>query len=136
LEGKEKRGRTQAWPLPVKKKARDLVESWCAAYGQSDPERLAVLEMMEVEIVDRFGDWHHLTGLKDRERFWREGFDVIRTKDFRPECTIEHVRLIRPDVAILQARISYDQGIGLKGGDRIPPFSEIHTFVLMKSGDT
>lgn len=89
-----------------------------------------------MEIVDRFGDWHHLTGLKDRERFWREGFDMIRTKDFRPQCIIEHVRLIRLDVAIVQARISYDQGIGLNDRDRIPPFSEIHTFVLMKSDDT
>jgi uncharacterized protein (TIGR02246 family) len=117
------------------KDARDLVKSWCSAYRQSDPERLAALEMTEVEIVDRFGDWHHLTGLKDRERFWREGFDMIRTKDFRPECSIEHARLIRPDVAILQARISYARGIGLKGGDRISPFSEIHTFVLIKKHD-
>jgi hypothetical protein len=85
--------------------------------------------------VDRFGDWHHLTGLKDRERFWREGFDVIRTKDFHPECTIEHIRLIRLDFAIVQAKVSYDQGISLKGGDRIPPFSEIHTFVVMKIND-
>jgi ketosteroid isomerase-like protein len=120
---------------PKEKGARDLVKSWCSAYRQSDPERLAALEMTEVEIVDRFGDWHHLTGRRDRERFWREGLDMIRTKDFRPECSIEHARLIRPDVAIVQARISYDRGIGLKGSDRIPPFCEIHTFVLTKSHD-
>jgi ketosteroid isomerase-like protein len=121
---------------PKEKGARDLVKSWCSAYGQSDADRLAASEMLEVEIVDRFGDWHHLTGLQDRERFWREGFDIIRSKDFNPQCIIEDVRLIRLDVAIAQARITYDQGIGLKGGDRIPPFSEIHTFVLMKSDDT
>lgn len=115
--------------------ARDLVKSWCAAYVKSDPKRLAAMEIAEVEIVDRFGDWHHSTGLMDRERFWREGFDVIRRKDFHPECTIEHVRLIRSDVAIVQARVSYDQGISLKGGDHIPPFSEIHTFMLMKISD-
>ena len=120
---------------PEEQGARDLVKSWCAAYGQSDPERLAAMEMAEVEIVDRFGDWHHSTALIDRERFWREGFDVILRKDFHPECTIEHVRFIRSDVAIVQARVSYDQGISLKGGDRIPPFSEIHTFVLMKISD-
>lgn len=89
-----------------------------------------------MEIVDRFGDWRHLTGLRERERFWREGFDMIRTRDFHPECTIEHVRLIRSDVAIVQARVSYNQGISLMGGDRIPPFSEIHTFVFTKSDDT
>lgn len=118
---------------PEEKGARDLVNSWCSAYGQSDSERLAALEMSEVEIVDRFGDWHHLTGLKDRERFWGEGFDMIRTKDFHPECAIEHVRLVRLDTAIVQARVSYDEGISLQGGDHIPPFSEIHTFLLMKS---
>lgn len=84
-----------------------------------------------MEIVDRFGDWHHLIGLKAREQFWKDGFDMIRSKDFHPECTIEHVRLIRLDIAIVQARVSYDHGISLKGGDRIPPFSEIHTFVVM-----
>lgn len=114
------------------KGARDLVKSWCSAYGQSDPERLAALETTEVEIVDRFGDWHHLTGLKDRERFWREGFDMIRKKNFHPGCIIEHVRLIRFDVVIVQVKVFYDQGIRLMGSDRIPPFSEIHTFVLMK----
>lgn len=116
--------------------ARDLIKSWCSAYAHSDPERLAAFEMNDVETVDRFGDWHHLTGLQDRQRFWQSGFDMIRSRDFRPQCIIEHVRLIRPDVAIVQARISYDQGIGLNGSDRIPPFSEIHTFVLMKSDDT
>lgn len=60
---------------------------------------------------------------------------MIRTKDFHPECTIEHIRLSRSDIAIVQARVSYNQGIGLKGGDRIPPFSEIHTFVAMKTDD-
>lgn len=114
--------------------ARDLVESWCSAYAQSDPVRLAGLEMMEVEIVDRFGDWHHLNGLRGRERFWREGFDMIPTEEFHPTCAIEHVRAIRSDLAIAQAKVSYDQGITLKGNERIPPFSEIHTFVLMKNG--
>jgi hypothetical protein len=92
--------------------------------------------MSEVEIVDRFGDWHQLTGLKDRQRFWGEGFDMIRMKDFYPECAIEHARLIRLDIAIVQARVSYDRGIRLKGGGRIPPFSEIHTFVVMKIDDS
>lgn len=127
---------TRVGAIPGETAAHDLAISWCSAYRSSDPERLAALETREMEIVDRFGDWHHLTGLKDRERFWREGFDMIRTKDFRPQCIIEHVRLIRLDVAIVQARISYDEGIGLNGSDRIPPFSEIHTFVLMKSDDT
>ena len=132
MESQEKRGHTSLGTAPEEQGARDLIMSWCSAYGQSDSERLARLEMSEVEIVDRFGDWHHLTGLKDSERFWREGFDMIRSKDFHPECTIAHVRLIRLDIAIVQASVYYDHGISLKGGDRIPPFSEIHTFVVMK----
>lgn len=109
------------------------MSSWCSSYLQSDPERLAALETEEVEIVDRFGDWHHLIGMEAREHFWEDGFDIIRRKDFRPECIIEHVRLARPDVAIVQVTVSYSQGIALKGDDRIPPFSEIHTFVLVKA---
>jgi hypothetical protein len=60
---------------------------------------------------------------------------MIRTRDFHPECTIEHDRLIRSGVAIVQVRVSYNQGISLKGGDRIPPFSEIHTFVITNIDD-
>lgn len=115
--------------------ARGLIKSWCSAYAHSDPERLAAFEMNDVETVDRFGDWHHLTGLQDRQRFWRRGFDMIRSRDFHPKCTIEHARVIRSDVAIVQARVSYDRGISLKGGDRFLPFSEIHTFVVMKADD-
>lgn len=40
----------------TEKELRDLVKSWCSAYRQSHPERLAALEMTQVEIVDRFGD--------------------------------------------------------------------------------
>jgi ketosteroid isomerase-like protein len=128
--------RTRFAAIPAEKGAHDLVSSWCSAYRQSDPERLVALETGEIEIVDRFGDWHHLIGLKDREGFWEDGFDMIRRKDFHPACTVEYVRLIRSDVAIVQATVSYNQGIALKGDDRIPPFSEIHTFVLVKAEDT
>jgi hypothetical protein len=58
---------------------------------------------------------------------------MIRREEFRPECAVQHVRLIRADVAIVQATAFYNQGIALKDGDRIPPFSEIHTFVLVKA---
>jgi hypothetical protein len=122
---------TRPAAIPAEKGAQDLVSSWCSAYREMDPERLAALETGEIEIVDRFGDWYHLIGLKSRERFWEDGFDMIRREEFRPECAVKHVRLIRSEVAIVQATVSYTQGIALKG-DRIPPFSEIHTFVLVK----
>lgn len=121
--------------IPGQTGARDLIRSWCSAYVHSDPERLAALEMNDVETVDRFGDWHHFTAPKDRRRFWKEGFDMIKSKEFDATCAIEHVRAIRSDIVIVQARVSYDQGISLKGGDRILPFSEIHSFVVMKVDD-
>jgi hypothetical protein len=93
---------------------------------------LAALETQELEIVDRFGDWHHLIGIKAREHFWEDGFDMTSRKHFRPECTVQHVRLIGRNVAIGQVTVSFDDGIVLKDGGRIPPFSEIHTFVLVR----
>jgi hypothetical protein len=33
---------------------------------------------------------------------------------------------------IVHAEISYSRGITLKGGEFIPPFSEIHTFLVSK----
>jgi len=83
-----------------------------------------------MEIVDRFGDWHHLIGLKARAQFLKDGFDMTSRKDFRAECFIQHVRLIGLNAAIAQVTVSYDEGIALTDGNRIPPFSEIHTLVL------
>ena len=112
--------------------AHDLASSWCSAYRMTDPGRLAALETQEMEIVDRFGDWHQLIGPKARERFWADGLDVMARRDFRPECTVQHVRLIGSNAATAQVRVSYDEGIVLKGGERIPPFSEIHTLLLVR----
>lgn len=110
--------------------AHDLAGSWCSAYRRSHPERLAALETPEIEIVDRFGNWHHLIGLKARAQFWKDGFDMTTRKDSHPECFIQHVRLTGLKAAIAQVTVSYDEGIALADGNRIPPFSEIHTLVL------
>jgi hypothetical protein len=97
-----------------------------------NPERLAALETQEMEIVDRFGDWHHLIGIKAREHFWEDGFEMTSRKDFRPECSVQHVRLIGRNVAIVEVTVSFDDGIVLNDGDRIPRFSEIHTLILVR----
>jgi hypothetical protein len=123
---------TRVAAKPGETAAHDLASSWCSAYRSSDPGRLAALETREMEIVDRFGDWHDLLGLNAREQFWKEGFEITSRKDFRPECSVLHVRLIGLTAAIAQVKVSYNGGIGLKDGDRIPPFSEIHTLVLVK----
>src|SRR6516162_6900655 len=85
---------TGAATIPGETAVHDLASSWCSAYRSSDPERLAAMETRETEIVDRFGEWHHVIGLKARVHFWDDGFGVVRRKDFRPACTVEHVRRI------------------------------------------
>jgi ketosteroid isomerase-like protein len=121
---------------PVSKSAvrpvRELIERWCAAYGDLDEKKLAALESPNIEVVDRFGALHVAKQRPDEERFWAEGFEMIHRKDFHPVCTIEEIRSTRPDVMIVHAEISYSGGIPLKGGECIPPFSEIHTFLVSK----
>jgi ketosteroid isomerase-like protein len=121
---------------PVSKSAvrpvRELIERWCAAYGDLDEKKLAALESPNIEVVDRFGALHVAKQRPDEERFWAEGFEMIHRKHFHPVCTIEEIRSTRPDVMIVHAEISYSGGIPLKGGECIPPFSEIHTFLVSK----
>ena len=119
--------------VPGETAVHDLASSWCSAYGSFDAERLAALESREMEVVDRFGGWHHPIGLEAREQFWKDGIYMTSRKDFHPECTVQHVRLIGSNAAIVQVTVSYDEGIALKGGDRIAPFSEIHTLFLAKA---
>ena len=54
-------------------------------------------------------------------------------KDFRPECSVQHVRHIGLNAAVVRVMVLYHEGIALKGGDRISPFSEIHTLFLAKA---
>jgi hypothetical protein len=121
---------------PVSKSAvrpvRELIERWCTAYGDLNEHELAALESPDVEIVDRFGELHVAKQRTDEERFWAEGFEMIRREDFHPVCTIEEIRSTRPGVVIVHADISYSSGIPLKGGDYIPAFSEIHTFMVSR----
>jgi hypothetical protein len=112
--------------------ARELIERWCTAYGDLNEKELAALESPDVEIVDRFGDLHVAKQQTDEERFWAEGFEMIRREDFHPVWAIEEIRSTRPDVVIVHADISYSGGIPLKGGDYIPAFSEIHTFIMSR----
>ena len=103
----------------------ELIERWCTAYGDLDENELAALESPDVEIVDRFGELHVAKQRTDVERFWAEGFEMISR-------AIEEIRSTRPDVVIVHADIAYSGGIPLKGGDYIPAFSEIHTFIVSR----
>ena len=110
--------------------ARQLIQKWCSAYEQLSPARITELQASEFEIVDRFGDLHRLSARKEQERFWAEGFDIIQVRDFHPQCEAVDVVLISPHAAMVHANVSHPRGIRLKGGERIPPYSEIHTFVI------
>jgi ketosteroid isomerase-like protein len=114
------------------RRVRELIERWCAAYGDLDEKKLAALESPDIEIVDRFGELHTAKQRSDEERFWAEGFEMIRREDFRPVCTIEEIRSTGPDVMIVHAEISYPGGIALNGGDYISAFSEMHTFIVSR----
>lgn len=118
------------------KPPRELIRTWCSAYSDLNPKEMADLETAGVEVVDGFGDEHHFMSRNDRERFWDEGFQMIDTQEFHPQCILQHIRLLHPGVAIVQATVSYPHGIRLKGGERIRPYSEIHTFVVAKNEET
>jgi hypothetical protein len=111
--------------------ARGLIERWCAAYGRLDEKALAALESPNIETVDRFGELHVAKQRTDEEHFWSEAFEMIRREDFHPVCAIEEMRSTRPEVVIVHADITYPGGIPLQGGEFIPAFSEIHTFIVL-----
>jgi hypothetical protein len=115
------------------REARQLIQRWCSAYSQLNPPKIAELQASEVEIVDRFGDLHRLSTPKDQELFWAEGFDIVQAGEFHPQCETVDVVFISPYAAMIHANVSYPHGIRLKGGERIPPYSEIHTFVIAGS---
>ncbi len=112
--------------------ARALIERWCAAYSRLDEKELAALESPNIETVDRFGELHVAKQRTDEEHFWSEGFEMIDREDFHPVCAIAELRSTRPDVAVVHAQIAYPGGIPLQGGDFIPAFSEIHTFIVLR----
>jgi hypothetical protein len=118
------------------KPLRELMGDWCSAYSDLNPKQMAALETAGVEVVDGFGDPHYFLSRNDRERFWADGFEMIEAQEFHPQCVFQHICLPHPGVAIVQATVSYPHGIKLKGGERIPPYSEIHTFVVAKNEKT
>jgi hypothetical protein len=118
------------------KPPRELTGAWCLAYSERNPQQMVALETEGAEVVDVFGDPRYFLSRNDRERFWADGFEMIEAQGFHPQCVFQHVRLLHPGVAIVDATVAYPHGIRLKGGERIPPYSEIHTFVVIKNEET
>jgi uncharacterized protein (TIGR02246 family) len=112
---------------------RSLMSDWVAAYKNLDAKRLAALEVPNVEIVDRFGELHQPTGRKENESLWSDTFDVISRSTEPPKTTIDHIRFLSPDVAVVQMSWQFASGILLTDGSRIPPYSQIDIYVVTKS---
>jgi hypothetical protein len=86
-----------------------------------------------VEIVDRFGKLHLPSGRNENEKLWSDAFEIVSRNALLPTVTIDRIRFLRPDVAVVQVSWRFTEGILLVDGDRIPPFSQVDTFVVIKS---
>ena len=112
---------------------RSLISQWIEAYKALDAKRLVALETPDVQVVDRFGVLHVSSGRNHNEKLWSDSFEAVAKNAAPPIITIEGIRFLRPDLAVVQASWRFTDGILLVDGDRIPPFSQTDTFVVMKS---
>jgi uncharacterized protein (TIGR02246 family) len=117
--------------IPEDPGVRQLIAQWNAAYRRLDAKALAALETPDVEIIDRFGHWVRSEGPEFNERLWSMTFRDIYKGKPGPERTVRNVRMLTPDVALVQATTHWDEVV-LDDGTRIPPHGEIDTFVLVK----
>lgn len=114
-------------------RVRDVIMAWCAAYSQMNSKAMVSIETTNAEIVDGFGELHRSLSRSSRESFWDEGFEMIQPEQFHPECVLEHIQFLDPEAAVVQVRTAYLLGIELKGGEVIPPYAEVHTFIATRS---
>jgi uncharacterized protein (TIGR02246 family) len=120
-------------PAQDEQGVRELMARWNAAYRGLDASALAALETDDYQMVDRFGEWYDSRGAAENERLWDWAFKNIYRGKPGPERTIENVRFLRPEVAIVGAKGQWGE-ITLDDGTRIRPHGEIDTFVLVKQG--
>ena len=111
---------------------RALISEWVEAYRNLDAKRLAAHETPAVEVVDRFGQLR-VQSATENEKLWSDTFEAISRKSAPPTVTIDHIEFLRPEVALVQVSWQFPEGILLVDGYRIPPFSEIDTYVVTKT---
>ena len=111
---------------------RDLISKWDVAYRALDAKAMVALETPDFEFVDRFGNWFPQTSREENERMWSWAFTNIYRGKSGPKHTVERIRFIQPDVAIVQARAYWAEVITLPDGTRIPPHGQLTTFVVVK----
>lgn len=114
---------------------RDLIGRWDAAYRGLDARAVAALQTEDFELVNRVGWWTKARGREDNERMWAWGFEVIYKGKPGPKHTVESVRFISPEVAVVQAHADWP-ALTLPDGTPIPPHGEIVTFVVVKQKKT
>lgn len=115
---------------------RDLIGRWNAAYRALDAKALAALQTPDFEIVNRLEQWTPNSSTAQNEQMWSWAFTNIYKGKPGPEHTIERVRFLSHDVAVVQARAYWNDVITLDDGTRIPPHGEIDTFVAVRSART
>jgi uncharacterized protein (TIGR02246 family) len=118
--------------LTEERAIRALISEWVEAYQNLDAKRLAAHETPAVEVVDRFGQLR-LQSATENEKLWSDTFEAISRKSAPPTVTVDHIEFLRPEVALVQVSWQFSEGILLVDGDRIPPFSEIDTYVVTKT---
>ena len=112
---------------------RTLMSQWVEAYQHLDAKRIATLEVPNVEVVDRFGELHLPSSRDQNEQLWSDAFETVSRKTAPPTVTVDRIQILRPDVALVQVSWQFAEGILLVDGERIPPFLQIDTYVLIKS---
>lgn len=113
---------------------RKLVEDWNRYYQALDGTRLASLSTPEFDIVNRLGMWTHKTSNADLAEMWNWSFKNIYKNQPGPAHTIDHIRFLSPDSAVVMTRAYWTKEITLDDGTKVPPHGEVDSFVVVKKG--
>jgi uncharacterized protein (TIGR02246 family) len=123
----------QAGAAKDEQKIRDLIGKWDAAYRAMDGNAMAALETTDFELIDRFGDWHPQTSREENARMWNWTFKNIYQGKPGPRHTIEHIRFVGAETAIVICKAFWAEPITLPDGSIIPPHGQTTTFTVVKN---
>ena len=120
---------------PTVQAVRDVVEKWNDGYRAMDPTVMSSTIDDELDIVNRFGQKVLIKSRADYEKMWTWAFTDIYKGKPGPHHNIQSVRFITPDVAIIHATASRTEAVITSDGQKIPPFTQQATFVVVKKKD-